>query len=465
MKKKYPDPILRRLPCKGRGKGKGPACKRKVCKKGIDCKGPAGNYFFWYTEADKTRSKVSTGFGTGEKEEAREFIRQYVDRKSGGLSNSFRNYSDPFFIIETCPRIKRLRQEGKTIGETHIRKSRSWLNRHILTDHFADIPLNEIRRADVLDLRSRLLKIGNGNNTVNKCLNVVKTILSEAAYRQDLAYNPAAEIGKLNYEQEEKTKLDFFELQQILSYASNPIGWQVYAIEKEILSSNHQNFKEALQTTIKERLTISIPKAEAAKREVLTGLLISFFACSGCRVGEVRALKWNAIDLKTGRVKIDQAFKSEKELGLPKWNKIREIVLSPSLLSQINKWYETTYYNNPDNFVFPTADGFSVGITWIRKNFLKFFKRIDEDENSEFKIDNRQLTPHVFRHSLNTNLLAAEVSPLLVQTFLGWSSDEQKILTKVQKGYTGLELLRLETVSETIENIYFSKKIKQIKEA
>jgi len=394
MIKKYPDPL-----------------KRKDSK----------YFFFWFREPDGTRKKVSTGFSRGQKEQAREFIRQYVDRKSGGLSHTFRNYSNPYFIMTTCPRVQRLKQEGKTIGETHVKKSRSWSDRHILTDHFADIPLNEIRRADVLDLRSRLLKAGNGENTVNKAMDTVKSILGEAAYRQDLAYNPAGEVGKLKYKQQEKTKLDMNEIQDILSYASNPIGWEVSRIEREIMTGSHENYKEAYHKAIKERLKISIPQAETAQKETLTGLLVSFFACTGCRVGEVRAMRWKNIDLETGRTKIHEAFKSEKELGLPKWNITREIVLTTSLLSQLKKWKDATYYNGSDNFIFSTADGESVGITWIRKNFIKFINKIDKDPNSNFVIGDHTITPHIYRHSLNTNLLAAEVSPLLVQTFLGWS--------------------------------------------
>jgi len=38
-----------------------------------------------------------------------------------------------------------------------------------------------------------------------------------------------------------------------------------------------------------------------------------------------RALRWNSIDLDTGRCLIREAFKDQKEIGLPKWNKSREI--------------------------------------------------------------------------------------------------------------------------------------------
>ena len=177
MRKKYPDPVRRK---------------------------DSNTFFFWYTEPDGKRKKVSTGFPRGQKEKARQFIRDYVDRKSGGLSHTFRNYAQPYFIMETCPKVARLRQEGKSIGESHVKRSRSWLENNVLNDPFADLILNEIRRSDVLDLRSRLLKVGTGENTTNKVIETVKSILAEATYRQDIVYNPAGQIGKLKYEQHER---------------------------------------------------------------------------------------------------------------------------------------------------------------------------------------------------------------------------------------------------------------------
>jgi integrase len=60
-----------------------------------------------------------------------------------------------------------------------------------------------------------------------------------------------------------------------------------------------------------------------------------------------------------------------------------------------------------------------------------------------------------FRHALNTYLLAAGVSPLLVQTYLGWTSAEARILTRVQAQY------RLEDVAKAIDKMYGGKKKSQ----
>jgi integrase len=118
---------------------------------------------------------------------------------------TFREYAEPYFIEGKCPRIERLRGEKKIGGEYHAERSRDWLERFVFSDPFAEIPLGEIRRRDILDLRSRKLEESGGQkvNTANKVVDTVKAILSEAYLREDIDRNPGHRIGKLSYAQEE----------------------------------------------------------------------------------------------------------------------------------------------------------------------------------------------------------------------------------------------------------------------
>ncbi len=431
MAKKYPDPI-----------------KRK----------DSGKYFFWFTESDGSRRKVSTGCGKGQKEAARQFIRNYIDKKAGGIVKTFREYSEPFFIWESCPRVNRLLEENKNIGEMHVKKSRSWLENYVYTDTiFPDIPINEIKRGDILDLRQRVKRVSPGENTTNKVIVTVKTILSEAAYRQDITVNPGSAVGNIKYEQKQRAKLELSEVHDLLSYTANPIGWDVLRIQNEVMYSRQKkgfDYKKAFQNRIKAELKISIPESDLMLKNVLADLMIATFICTGIRAGELRGLVWSAVDMETGRVRIDRAFKSEKVIALPKWNKTREIALPKLLLTKLEKWKHESPYTKPDNYVFSTADGNAVGQSWIRKNVKRVLNTIDKDEDYDFKIDGDWITPHAFRHTLNTHLLAAGVPPLLVQSYLGWSSEEEKILTRVQKSYTELRLFNLEDVSKKIDEIY-----------
>lgn len=94
---------------------------------------------------------------------------------------SFRKYAQPFFDWDRCPHIRRLREEGKSITRRHAKIQRQRLEKHILSDPFANKRISEITRADVLDLRSRLLTKCSPA-TVNKAIGIVKVIFREALY-------------------------------------------------------------------------------------------------------------------------------------------------------------------------------------------------------------------------------------------------------------------------------------------
>ena len=150
-------------------------------------------YQWWYADADGKRVRISTGQLL--KEKAREEIRRYVDgltSTTGLTTTTFRAYAEPFFRWQTCPRVARLRDEGKSIGKTHVAKSSRWLEKYVFDDkELSDLPIKEIKRADILDLRNRLRAAKEGRtNTVNKVIATAKTILSEAAFRQDIDLAP-----------------------------------------------------------------------------------------------------------------------------------------------------------------------------------------------------------------------------------------------------------------------------------
>lgn len=374
-------------------------------------------YQWWYTNDEGKRLRVSTGEVL--KENAREEIRKYVDSKVAATRESvlsFRAYAEPFFRWDTCPRINRLLDEGKSIGKTHVARSRRWLENEVFTDPiFPTLPVKNIKRADILDFRNRLRrkKDGGQTNTVNKVIATVKSILSEATFRQDIDYNPGADVGNVRYQ---------------------PLQRGSFTVEEA---------REILQKRPGEM-----------KTNPLVDLVVAALLCTGCRAGEIRALRWGAVDLSSGKTAIREAFKSEKEIGDPKWGKKREVVLPRILIERLERWKEKRKFIAPSDFVFSTMDGNSLGQTWIRKNLMRVLRSADADKEIRFKIGDRWLTPHACRHTLNSHLLAAGVPPLLVQTFLGWSSEENRILTRVQRSYTELKLFRIEDVASKIDELY-----------
>jgi len=374
-------------------------------------------WHFYFRTYDGRRLVRSTG--QEKKADAARVMRAFL--KERGLDQdrdlselSFRDYAAPYFT-EDCPRTLRRRAEGKAMGKVHVAKSRRWLEQVLeLVPEFAEKPIARIRRGDLLDLRARLHQLlPERVNTVNKLIATVKTVLSEAAFRDEIASDPGAKVGILEYSQRQRGVLDVSEVREIL--------------EK---------------------------KPGAMATDPLVDLAVTLLFATGCRVGEARALRWSAMDLSTGRCMIREAFKSDHELGPPKWGKIREIVLPKLLLSRLEAWRDRHPPEDPDRFVLSEGGGPPVGVTWLRNAFARVLAAAEASDELAFERGDRWLTPHACRHTLNTSLLAAEVSPLLVQTFLGWSSAEARALTNVQRQYSHLELLRLEDVAAKIDELY-----------
>ncbi|MCP6720456.1 MAG: site-specific integrase [Patescibacteria group bacterium] len=191
----------------------------------------------------------------------------------------------------------------------------------------------------------------------------------------------------------------------------------------------------------------------------------------------MRALKWDKVDLKNEAALIHRAWKDNitTELGLPKWNKTRDIPLPQSLTDLLRKRFEKIG-RDQDTWVFSDLDGSPFGPTWWRKNFyealtrmgivkkevVREYDQIKQDGTKSHRkvyryksLNEYTLIPHSLRHSLNTHLLAVGADAIKVQAFLGWSSHSAiPILTRVQQGYTHLTTKDLAEIANIIEDLY-----------
>ncbi|MFP4534384.1 MAG: tyrosine-type recombinase/integrase, partial [Spirochaetaceae bacterium] len=415
MKNTYPEPYRRA----GRGK----------------------NYYFTYRDGDGKQHVKSTG--KEGKDDARGEIRKFIDRMHSGTGQTFRDYAEPYFIPGRCPREARLKPEGKNYGERHMLASRANLENHVLIDGepFAEIPLNEIRRRDVLDLRARLVKRCPGPSAAGAALTAVKTILSEATIREDLPGNPGLRVAPPTIslsEQREKPGRAFTpeEVTRILQYAEE------LCITDKAKSSDH--------LTDRTRR----PRAEVLLHILFTG---------GLRVGEAIVLKWKDFDLENRRFSVVRAAKDKdgRTEGLPKWDKVRENLAMPELLAEaLGEWRAHLEGKmggamQPDDYVLMSADRYHVLPTWVTKTWKRVIEHAQSNPNVKLEVGHRKLTPHSTRHSVNSHLLMVKrLHPLDVQSFLGWESEAGKMITKVQSGYTDLNLLDTSKVAKAIDELY-----------
>lgn len=124
---------------------------------------------------------------------------------------TFAEYAAPYFVWAkdqdrpTCPHARRILDEGKSIGRTHLHQCRSLLERHILTDRFfSALRMTQLRRRDILELRDRLRDQGVKVNTANKSIAAVKIVLAEAFFRNDIDDDPGAGVGEVKYKKAER---------------------------------------------------------------------------------------------------------------------------------------------------------------------------------------------------------------------------------------------------------------------
>jgi hypothetical protein len=91
---------------------------------------------------------------------------------------TFLQYAQSFLIWGECPHIRCVLEETGQFTQRHARIQRGRLEKYIFSDSFAHKRLSEITRADIFDLRSRLLRRCSPATT-NKVIDVVKVVLRE----------------------------------------------------------------------------------------------------------------------------------------------------------------------------------------------------------------------------------------------------------------------------------------------
>lgn len=371
---------------------------------------------FYYFKIDKNGKRSWQSTGETSKERARQRIREYVDglaaaggRPSAG-GETFASYASRYYVWEegslpTCPHAARLVAEGKVIGRQHVVESRRLVDRVLEKNRrFGDLRLEEIRRADIIDLRAAIA--GQFKPRIaQRMFSAIKGILSEAAYREDIPASPASSVGPVKIETQERGAFTLQELRDLLSSRPGRMGTD--------------------------------PRIRA---------FFTLLATAGLRAGEARGLRWGSLDLEGRQASIIEAAKRDApETGAPKWEKPRRIILPKIAAAALTEWRGLALRTDAEDLVFGNADGLLMSQTVVRKAWANIMRE------SGIPVAGRWLTPHSLRHTLNSILLASGCSTLAVAEYLGWSSDIGKALSKVQAGYTHVELLDLRKVADAID--------------
>lgn len=334
----------------------------------------------WYYKLPDEKTGHSTGKTS--KAEAIEFVEREIERKKENPV-TLGEYLRPFFVWGKCPHIRRLRIEGKSISPRYAKDQHRRLEMYLFIDPICDIPLKELRRADILDFRDRLFDPDRdkqiGARTANCTMGALKTALREAYFREDIERDPTVGIGQIKYEEAEVGVFTMKELKALFHEA--PGVWRDF--------SGYTAFILAAQV--------------------------------GLRRGEILALIWGQIDFEQFFINVDRAMTDN---GLPKWDKIRGTPITTLCRNALLELRRQSEFVLPHHYVFCGKDGNPRSEHWWRTRFEKAM------DAAGFDCVGRHLRPHSLRHTLNSELRGAGANPAKLRETLGWSSEQ------VQKKYT-----------------------------
>lgn len=159
------------------------------------------------------------------------------------------------------------------------------------------------------------------------------------------------------------------------------------------------------------RIMLDLPdiKDKYGRRDLT---ILNFLYASGCRSQEL-------CDLKVSDVTIQESGKASIHLH-GKGNKDRRIRISKTYADLLIKHMKQTHViNQPKAYVFTSQRNPKMSIAAVERIVNKYFERAKKNYPELF--DNIVITPHVFRHTTATHMLAAGVPIMVVSRFLGHS--------------------------------------------
>ena len=327
---------------------------------------------FWYYKTEWMAAYKSSGLRKKEvrRKEAEAWARQQWENRHRLPGQTLGAWATPFFTPD-CPRVRRFREERRSITNAYIHDSRKLLENEILTDEICALPIAEIRKSDVLDYRSRLIARVGMTRKAQKTMTILGVIFAEAEYRERIDRNPASGIGKIRVDLREPGVFGVEDMRLLFGQCPGPWG------------------------------TV----------ELWTCFYLA--AGTGMRRNEILALRWQ--DVAGDVIRVDSQFvRGSMELSAPKWGHARTVPIPSKVKAALANWRGLSAHPADADLIFCDTAGGRRGETWWMKGFRRALAAVSIDWES------RHLKPHSFRHSLVTRLHSAgRVSQALVMRSVG----------------------------------------------
>jgi integrase len=240
----------------------------------------------------------------------------------------------------------------------------SYLRSHLIAA-FGSKPLNEITRWDIQTFIADKLKQGHSGAHVHGMRTTMSKVLQSAVEWGLLTENPARGC-------------------RIANRAS--VKKRVFLMPDQV-----------------EKLNNALP--DPCRTIVL--LAVS----TGCRIGEILALRWGRVDFAAGSIAIEETYSDG--FGPPKTKSSRRVIpMSASLKRVLMERFAASSRTNGDDLVLSTRTGTPLSPKNLRNRVL---------EPTRQKLGLPRISWHSFRYTHTTWLSEAGVSPRVAQAILGHS--------------------------------------------
>lgn len=145
--------------------------------------------------------------------------------------------------------------------------------------------------------------------------------------------------------------------------------------------------------------------------------LIHVAIFSGMRKGEIRALRWDNVDLEKGIIKVVEAASRFDEIDLPKTKaSIRDIPMPPQLIAILSAW-KMICQPSKTGLVFPSQQGVLIH----NATFYSAWKQLQKDADVA-PYENPKYHFHALRHVAASLLIESGLPPKRIQKVMGHTS-------------------------------------------
>lgn len=324
-------------------------------------------YYYYYFYRYNKRVRRSTGC----KRKTDAILVANERMRRGDLANegrhtkfqTFREYSEPFFVWDRCPIIRDKVERGGHFSQEYAYICRKHIEKYLLPAFGAKV-LPELTPAMISSfLRNLPKKSGITPQTANKVLSVLRMILDYAITENIIEDNPAKRVKPLV---PNETRRGCFTTAQIKTIFKTP--WKDLYVE----------------------------------------LACRLASMTGMRLGEIRGLLRD--NVFEDYILVEHSYSNREKLKSTKNGKSRKVPIPPELAETLR----SVPNNGP--YVFSYNGDIPLWGTTIEYKLREHLK--------ECKIDAEGLglSFHSFRHFFNTQLIAADINQHKIQAVIGHSS-------------------------------------------